>query len=43
MKEPKAIEEIYSIRERLSTLPKDKIERRLTRIRKRYKRILVSS
>ena len=41
--EPEPLKEIHKIRERLSKLPKDEIERRLNSIRKRYKRILVSS
>lgn len=41
--EPEPLMEIHRIRERLSKLPKEEIEIRLNNIRKRYKKILVSS
>jgi len=42
MKEPKALKEIHEIREHLSKLSKEEIERRLDDIRHRYKQLLVS-
>jgi len=42
MVEPKALKEIHDIREHLSKLPKEEIEKRLDDIRSRYKQILVS-
>lgn len=41
--EPEPLREIHRIRERLSKLPREEIEKRLNSIRKRYKQILVSS
>lgn len=40
--EPKALKEIHDIREHLSKLPKEEIERRLDDIRHRYEQLLVS-
>ena len=41
--EPKPLREIHGIREKLSKIPKTKIEMRLNIIRNKYKQILVSS
>ena len=42
MKEPKALKEIHEIRENLSKLPEEEIEKRLSSIRHRYKQLIVS-
>ena len=42
MKEPKALKEIHEIRESLSKLSEEEIEKRLADIRHRYKQLLVS-
>ena len=42
MKEPKALKEIHDIREHLSKLSEEEIDKRLQDIRIRYKRLLVS-
>lgn len=42
MKEPKALKEIHDIREHLSKLPKEEIEKRLDNIRSKYKQLFVS-
>lgn len=42
MKEPKALKEIHDIRERLSKLSEEEIEKRLNEIRLKYKQLLVS-
>lgn len=42
MKEPKALKEIHDIREYLSKLPEEEIEKRLNDVRRRYKQLFVS-
>ena len=42
MKEPKALKEIHEIRESLSKLSEEEIEKRLTNIRQRYKQLIIS-
>ncbi len=42
MKEPKALKEIHDIREKISKLAKEEIDKRLDDIRIRYKRLIVS-
>lgn len=42
MKEPKALKEIHDIREHLSKLPADEIEKKLEDIRRRFKHLFVS-
>ena len=40
--EPKALKEIHEIRENLSKLSEEEIEKRLSSIRHRYKQLIVS-